>query len=37
MRLESILNPLERHTCFVSAQVRFVGGLAEPELEVDIE
>ena len=37
MHLKSILNRVERHKCFVYKQVRFVDGLVEPELEVDIE
>ena len=37
MHLKSILNRVERHKCFVYKQVRFVDGLVEPELEVEIE
>jgi transposase len=37
MHLKSILNRVERRTCFVYSQVRFVDGLVEPELEVKIE
>jgi len=37
MYLKSILNRVERHKCFVYKQVRFVDGLVEPELEVEIE
>ena len=37
MHLKSILNRVEQHKCFVYTRIRFVDGLVEPELEVEIE
>jgi hypothetical protein len=37
MHLESILNCVERHKCFAYTRIRFVDGLAEPEMEVAVE
>jgi transposase len=37
MHLRSILNRVERHTCFVCKHVRFVDGATEPEIEVVVE
>lgn len=37
MHLKSIINRVERHKCFVYKHVRFVDGLVEPGLEVEIE
>jgi transposase len=37
MHLKSILTRVERHKCFVYKRVRFVDGVAQPELEVEIE
>jgi hypothetical protein len=37
IHLKSILNRVEWHKCFVYKQVRFVDGLVDPELEVEIE
>jgi transposase len=37
MHLKSILNRIEWHKCFVCTRIRFVDGLVEAELGVEIE